>query len=74
MASEKETLIIAHTCNSYPDEVDKERLLRLFQNLDKNGDGKIDIYELHEAIKRSRMPALPEQAQVIRKLITFMHN
>lgn len=68
MAPEKETLI-AYTCNRYPNEVDKERLIRLFQTLDKNGDGRIDINELHEAITRSRMPALPEQAQVTSQLI-----
>ncbi|EDV28178.1 uncharacterized protein TRIADDRAFT_21490 [Trichoplax adhaerens] len=64
MASEKDSIIL-HTCNNYPDQLDKERLIRLFESFDKNGDGRIDIHELRDAIERSRMPASLEHAQEV---------
>ena len=52
-----------HSHHDY--KVDPERIERLFKELDKNGDGKIDVNELAEGLKRyGGTRYRPGQAQV----------
>jgi len=46
------------------DAADELRLEELFRKLDVNGDGRIDIHDLSEALRRLKVPQLPGHAQV----------
>jgi Ca2+-binding EF-hand superfamily protein len=43
---------------------DEVRFCELFKKLDINGDGRIDIHDLSEALRRLSIPQLPDHAQV----------
>jgi len=43
---------------------DEARFCDLFKKLDVNGDGRIDIHDLSEALHRLSVPQLPDHAQV----------
>ncbi len=43
---------------------DEERFARLFQQLDHNRDGKLDLQELRDGIKRLGLPSKSGTAQV----------
>jgi len=43
---------------------DKKRFQELFQKLDKNGDGKIEVKELAESLKALHVTDVDKQAQV----------
>ena len=43
---------------------DEERFSLLFEQLDKNNDGKIDLQELREGIERLGLPSTSGTAQV----------
>ena len=45
-------------------EADRARFADLFKKLDVNGDGRIDIHDLSEALHRLEVPQLPDHAQV----------
>ena len=60
----------SHSHHDY--KVDQERIEKLFKELDRNEDGKIDINELTEGLKRyggSRYR--PGQAQVSKHLLGY---
>jgi len=43
---------------------DERRVEELFRQLDVNRDGRIDIHDLSEALRRLKVPQLPGHAQV----------
>ena len=43
---------------------DEERFAELFEQLDRNQDGKLDIHELREGIERLGLPSTSGTAQV----------
>ena len=43
---------------------EEERLSELFNRLDVNKDGRIDIHDLSEALNSMQVPQVPGQAQV----------
>lgn len=47
-----------------PSKEDEERFARLFEQLDRNRDGKLDLQELSEGIERLGLPSTSETAQV----------
>ena len=49
-------------------DADERRLEELFRKLDVNGDGRIDIHDLSEALHRLKVPQLPGHAQVCSEL------
>ncbi len=52
-------------------EEDEERFARLFEKLDKDGDGKIDVHELREGLERMGLPSSKGTAQVIDSCILY---
>jgi len=52
------------TRSSSDEPADELRLEELFRKLDVNGDGRIDIHDLSEALHRLKVPQLPGHAQV----------
>lgn len=46
---------------------DEERFARLFEQLDRNRDGKLDLQELREGIERLGLPSESGTAQVGRR-------
>ncbi|MCL4123889.1 UNVERIFIED_CONTAM: hypothetical protein GTU68_043960 [Idotea baltica] len=55
-----------HHVYELPDE-SEERLERLFNQLDSNGDGRIDVNDLTEGLKRLNIPFKPGDAEHIIK-------
>lgn len=51
-----------HVHNLSPEE--EQRLSGLFNRLDVNKDGRIDIHDLSEALNSMQVPQVPGQAQV----------
>lgn len=45
-------------------EEDEERFSQLFEQLDRNRDGKLDVQELREGIERLGLPSMSGTAQV----------
>ena len=45
-------------------EEDEERFGQLFEQLDRNRDGKLDVQELREGIERLGLPSTTGTAQV----------
>ena len=43
----------------------KEKLGELFKQLDSNGDGRIDVHDLSDGLKKLNIPQIPGSAQVI---------
>lgn len=43
---------------------DEERFAQLFEQLDRNRDGKLDVHELREGIERLGLPSTSGTAQV----------
>lgn len=55
--------MIEHQHGDLSDE-DRKRISDLFNRLDRNKDGKIDIKDLTEALHHLQVPTVPGQAQV----------
>lgn len=53
---------------------DEERFARLFEQLDENRDGKLDLQELRDGIKRLGLPSTSGTAQVLTKTKVHMDN
>ena len=54
----------ARGCVQLLGDDEEERLEKLFRRLDVNGDGKIDVHDLSNALDLMRVPQYPGQAQV----------
>ena len=52
---------------------DEERFARLFEQLDRNRDGKLDLQELREGIERLGLPSKTGTAQVDRSRAIWAH-
>ena len=42
-----------------PPSLDPEKVKELFQQLDANGDGSVDVKELREGLRRMGVPTIP---------------
>ena len=47
-----------------PSKEDEQRFAQLFEQLDRNRDGKLDLQELREGIERLGLPSSSGTAQV----------
>ncbi|XP_068208611.1 mitochondrial adenyl nucleotide antiporter SLC25A24-like [Palaemon carinicauda] len=52
----------SHHAYESPSEVE-DRLGNLFRQLDENGDGRIDIHDLSEGLKKLKVPQIPGTAE-----------
>jgi len=57
-----------------PPSLDPEKVKELFQQLDANGDGRVDVKELTEGLSRMGVPTIPGQAQVRRHIMPCNHQ
>ena len=51
---------------------DEERIAELFNQLDVNKDGRIDIHDLTEALAKLNIPQIPGQAQVTHGFLVWL--
>lgn len=55
-----------HYHHAYESPIEEEeRLGSLFNQLDSNGDGRIDAHDLSEGLKRLSLPQVPGYAEVV---------
>ena len=47
-----------------PPSMDPEKVKELFEQLDANRDGRVDVKELTEGLSKLGVPTIPGQAQV----------
>lgn len=64
MPSDNHRPLSSSTAVESLDADEEKRLGDLFSKLDVNGDGKIDLRDLSEALLQLRVPQIPGQAEV----------
>lgn len=70
MAQSQTEQLRPHHVYELPDE-SEERLERLFNQLDSNSDGRIDVSDLTKGLKRLNIPFKPGDAEVRDKVCFF---